>query len=98
VLLCSDAFIGIEHLPMEKLGASISSPGVSADTGPSKGNVAARSAPAAGEPPDERQRIIDALAACAGNQSRAAKVLGIARRTLVSRLDDYKIPRPKKEV
>jgi two-component system response regulator AtoC len=49
-------------------------------------------------PPDERQRIIDALAACAGNQSRAAKVLGVSRRTLVARLDEYKIPRPKKSV
>jgi two-component system, NtrC family, response regulator AtoC len=44
----------------------------------------------------ERDRIIEALAACAGNQSRAAKMLGIPRRTFVTKLDAYKIPRPKK--
>ncbi len=43
----------------------------------------------------ERQRIIDALAQCAGNQTRAAKLLGISRRTLVSRLDEYELPRPR---
>ena len=37
-----------------------------------------------------------ALAACAGNQSRAAKMLGIPRRTFVTKLDAYRIPRPKK--
>jgi transcriptional regulator of acetoin/glycerol metabolism len=46
----------------------------------------------------ERDRIIEALAACAGNQSRAAKKLGIPRRTFVTKLDAYKIPRPKKGV
>jgi DNA-binding NtrC family response regulator len=49
-------------------------------------------APAKGE----RDRIVEALAACAGNQSRAAKMLGIPRRTFVSKLDAYRIPRPKK--
>ena len=44
----------------------------------------------------ERDRIVEALAACAGNQSRAAKMLGIPRRTFVSKLDAYRIPRPKK--
>jgi len=51
---------------------------------------------AAGIARSERDRIINALAACAGNQSRAAKMLGIPRRTFVSKLDAYKIPRPKK--
>jgi len=44
----------------------------------------------------ERQRIIDALAACGGNQTRAAKTLGIARRTLTTRLEKLSIPRPRK--
>jgi two-component system response regulator AtoC len=44
----------------------------------------------------ERQRIIDALAACAGNQSRAAKLLNMPRRTFISKLDLYAIPRPQK--
>ena len=48
-------------------------------------------------PASERDRIVEALAACAGNQSRAAKMLGIPRRTFVSKLDAYRIPRPKKQ-
>ena len=44
----------------------------------------------------ERTRIEDALAACAGNQTKAARMLKISRRTLVSRLDRYKIARPRK--
>ncbi len=47
---------------------------------------------------DERTRIIDALEACGGNQTRAAKFLGISRRTLINRLDEYNLPRPKKRV
>jgi two-component system response regulator AtoC len=46
----------------------------------------------------ERRRIIDALDRCAGNQTRAAKVLGISRNTLLARLDAYGIPRPRKPV
>src|SRR5262249_25516171 len=44
----------------------------------------------------EKRRIIDALAACAGNQSRAAKLLGMPRRTFVTKLEAYGIPRPQK--
>jgi DNA-binding NtrC family response regulator len=44
----------------------------------------------------ERRRIIDALEQCAGNQTRAAKLLGISLRTLVSRLGEHDIPRPRK--
>jgi two-component system response regulator AtoC len=44
----------------------------------------------------ERRRILDALEECGGNQSRAAKMLGISRRTLINRLDDYGVARPRK--
>jgi two-component system response regulator AtoC len=44
----------------------------------------------------ERQRIADALEACAGNQTRAAERLGISRRTLLNRLAEYDLPRPRK--
>ena len=44
----------------------------------------------------ERERIVAALEACDGNQTQAAKVLGISRRTLVTRLGEYELPRPRK--
>jgi transcriptional regulator with PAS, ATPase and Fis domain len=44
----------------------------------------------------ERQRIIDALGRAGGNQSLAAKQLKISRRTLISRMVEYGIPRPRK--
>ncbi len=44
----------------------------------------------------ERQRIVDALEQCAGNQTRAAKLLGISLRTLVNRLTAHDIPRPRR--
>jgi DNA-binding NtrC family response regulator len=44
----------------------------------------------------EQQRILDALNACGGNQTRAAQTLGISRRTLINRLDEFQVPRPRK--
>jgi transcriptional regulator with GAF, ATPase, and Fis domain len=44
----------------------------------------------------ERQRIVDALAATAGNQSEAARRLGIARATLIKRIEQFGLARPKK--
>jgi DNA-binding NtrC family response regulator len=45
---------------------------------------------------DEKARILRALEACGGNQTRAAKMLGIARRTLINRIEQFNLPRPKK--
>ena len=46
---------------------------------------------------EERRWILSALDRCQGNQSQAAKLLGMPRRTLVERLRVYGITRrPKK--
>jgi two-component system, NtrC family, response regulator AtoC len=44
----------------------------------------------------ERKRILDTLERCGGNQTRAARELGISRNTLLARLDAYGLPRPRK--
>jgi len=49
-----------------------------------------------GPPEDERARIIAALEACAGNQTRAARLLGVSRATLVNRLTLYDLARPRR--
>jgi DNA-binding NtrC family response regulator len=51
---------------------------------------------AAPRPVGERERIEEALLRCGGNQTRAAKELDISRRTLVTRLTKYGIPRPRR--
>jgi transcriptional regulator with PAS, ATPase and Fis domain len=44
----------------------------------------------------ERARIEDALRRAAGNQTQAAKILGISRRTLIDRIERFGLPRPRK--
>lgn len=80
VLLCDAPEIRAEHLPFDKLSATWSSKRPA-----SRGGGDAH-----------RRRILDALDACAGNQTRAAEMLGISRRTLTKWLGRYDLPRPRK--
>jgi transcriptional regulator with PAS, ATPase and Fis domain len=128
LLLCGDGPITLEHLPIEKTGATLPyrpprlppPPAVPRQWGEMPGPGSERP-PAVTIPPPmptgfgqqesdddspdmlrarmteaERQRILRALESCAGNQTRAAKILGISRRTLVSRLAAFNLPRPRR--
>ena len=45
----------------------------------------------------ERARIVEALEHFAGNQTQAARALGMSRRTFLNRLDAYGMPRPRRK-
>ena len=85
VLLADDTTIEPEHFPLDRMEHAAPATG-RAPTSALRPEIEAL----------ERQRIVDALAECAGNQTQAAKKLGISRVTLLSRLDDYGIARPRK--
>src|SRR5262249_38553319 len=82
VALSASHVIEAEHLFLGK---------ISSDPSP-----APQLADGAGKADPERARIVDALDRCGWNQSKAAAELGISRPTLTTRLDDYKMPRPRK--
>jgi two-component system, NtrC family, response regulator AtoC len=51
---------------------------------------------AAARQAEEQQRIVEALQKCGGNQSRAAELLGMPRRTLVRKLGQYGLTRSRR--
>ena len=90
VVLAAGGAVGAEHIVIR---------GAPAATAPTVAVAAATASPA--QLKDERDRaeiaaIQEALASCNGNQTRAATQLGIARRTLIEKLDRYGLPRPRK--
>jgi DNA-binding NtrC family response regulator len=105
VFLCGGGLIRPEHLPpaLHSIGRSRTTtvptfrPGDTlpgSDDDPPPLGLAAR--PRKG--PEERQWIMQALERAGGNQTLAARILGISRRTLVNRLNDYKeVYRPRKD-
>jgi two-component system, NtrC family, response regulator AtoC len=109
VLLCTDNLIEPAHLPLDKMGRTMP---MLRPLPPPRVEPFAASTRASYPPPlagtwppppldpierdQERARIVHALEACAGNQTKAAQMLGMARRTLISRIERYGLPRPKK--
>jgi two-component system, NtrC family, response regulator AtoC len=87
LVLCEGDLIEPTHLPGEKMN-------VPAATSP--GSSAAALIHLSPEEQAERQRMVAALEATVWNQSRAARLLNIPRRTFVSKLERYAIPRPQK--
>ena len=87
VLLAGNAPITPEHLAVHRTPsddrARDDEPERDDDKGDDKGE-------------DELRRIVEVLAACGGNQSRAAKQLGMSRGALIRRLERYDITRPRK--
>ena len=103
--------ITAEHLP-DKLRFGSSAVPVPERTGPVPGFLPPVAEPAAPAPPappeftglkrrltpaEERQVIIAALDKCGGNQTDAAALLGVSRRTLLNKLDRFNIARPRKK-
>jgi transcriptional regulator with PAS, ATPase and Fis domain len=77
----------------------LGAPGEAALAAPATFSTPAAASPAAASATgdsDEAAELKELLARFAGNQSRAAKALGIARSTLIARMERFGIPRPRK--
>jgi two-component system response regulator AtoC len=99
VLVCeAGSAIGVSHLPQEKMGRVLPAP----DSQTWRARMAPAPAAAQTVPPvpvaaeDGRARVIAALERCHGNQTHAAKMLGVSRRTLITKMERYDLPRPRK--
>jgi len=86
-VMCTDAVILPEHLPPSLLAKTQAVRVVTPSPVPAQANLQAEIKAL------ERSRIVEALDRCQGNQSEAARQLGMPRRTLVSRLKELGLTR-----
>ena len=106
-VLCTDDLVLPEHLPPRISGQAPHIPAARGSAPEARMSVARApnvtqtitrvDLPLTPAQLEEREQIIAMLEECAGNQTTAAQRLGISRRTLVSRLEEYRIPRPRKK-
>jgi DNA-binding NtrC family response regulator len=112
LVLCTDDYISVDHLPVEKMRSAFVTSGANvvlttATPVATKRRGGQSSATPSGSDElgqirtrlveAEKRRVIEALEQCAGNQTHAAELLGVSRRTLINRIDKYGIPRPRKK-
>lgn len=98
VLFCRESTLQPRDLQFDALGAASSAPVTSHSSPPEVSDPSALGAAPPGLSPERaerRLRVIDALEKTVWNQTRAAEVLGISRRTLQAWLIELNIPRPR---
>jgi DNA-binding NtrC family response regulator len=96
VLLCAHGRVEPQHLLLAS--GSFGGPASLAAPSPLNEVQATGAAPVSSpnaQANEERLRIIAALRDCGGNQSRAAELLRIPRRTFVAKISAYNLPRPR---
>jgi two-component system response regulator AtoC len=101
VMLSDGGRILPEHLPVEKMCARMApvvatGPTIAPPAPPTAMSLPAGGTLRAGVEDYEKQRVVEALEQAKGNQTQAAKILGISRGTLVARLEQFDLPRPRK--
>jgi DNA-binding NtrC family response regulator len=98
VALCDGPEVTSDHLPLERMGHAYDPFDTQEIPKLKPAAEVTVNLPPLDDPAKvaERQRIIDALVASNWNQTRAALRLQMPRRTFVSKLDQYGIPRPQK--
>jgi len=96
LLLSTGDAITPEDLPLEKMrGTPMSMERVS-EPAPTSRSAQSFAVPLLDdESRVDYERIVESLSLCSGNQTRAAKLLGMSRRTFCARLKAYGIPRPR---
>jgi two-component system response regulator AtoC len=97
ILLSSGPVVTSEYLPADRMRrrSVLAVEAVSNLTQTSSSEEPQRAPLALSLREHERQAIVDALARCRGNQTRAAELLGMPRRTFCTRLRDLNVPRPR---
>jgi DNA-binding NtrC family response regulator len=98
VLLSGGERVGLVHLPLEKLRATVSGAAAPPASLPPSlpPSLPVEAAPTGAAPGEQRQRILAALEQSGGNQSRAAELLGVSRRTFGVWMDRHGLKRPRK--